>query len=194
MSNKVKFGLSNVYYSTVTETLDTTTGQYTYAYATPKPLKGAVSLSLEAQGDTTTFRADNVDYFVTTSNNGYEGDLELALISDDFKKDCLGYVEDSNNVLVEKADAQPTAFALLFQFEGDANARRHIMYQCKATRPATASNTTAETIEPVTESISIKATARLNDNIVKASTKLDDTTSTQYTNWFTTVYVPSFGA
>jgi len=191
MSNKVKFGLSNVYYSLVTEALDAQTGQYTYTYATPKPLKGAVSLSLEAQGDTTTFRADNVDYYVTSSNNGYEGDLELALVTDDFKIDCLGYAKDTNDVLYEKADAQPALFALLFQFEGDQNARRHIMYQCKATRPATASQTTAETIEPVTETLTIRATARLNDNLVKASTQLDDTTSAQYTAWFTTVYVPT---
>lgn len=184
--------MSRVYYSKRTETLVTTTGQYTYSYASPKALVGAVSLNLNANGEQTTFRADNVDYWVTYSNNGYEGDLELAIVSDDFKKDCLGYVLDNNNLLVEKSDAQPAAFALLFQFEGDNNARRHVFYNCKATRPATASQTTGTSIEPVTETINIKATPRLNDSVVKASSKLDDTSSSQYTNWFSTVQVPTF--
>ena len=191
-TNKVKYGLSQVYYSKATETLVTTTGQYTYSYASPKALVGAVSLNLNADGEQTVFRADNVDYFVTYSNNGYEGDLELALISDDFKKDCLGYVLDQNNLLVEKADAQPSAFALMFQFEGDNNARRHVFYNCTASRPATASQTTGTSIEPVTETINLKATPRLNDKVVKASSKLDDTSSTQYTNWFSTVQQPTF--
>lgn len=190
-TNKVKYGLSHVFYAVRTETLVTSTGQYTYTYATPKALVGAVSLNLDAQGEQTTFRADNVDYYITYSNNGYEGDLELAIVSDDFKKDCLGYVLDSNNLLIEKADAQPAAFALLFQFEGDANARRHVFYNCKATRPATASQTTGTTIEPVTETVNITAKPRLNDKVVKASSKLDDTSTTQYTNWFSTVQVPS---
>ncbi len=189
MSNKVKYGLSNVYYSVYTESLNEQ-GQYTYTYATPVAIKGAVNLSLESQGEQTTFRADNVDYFVTSSNNGYQGDLEVALLPDSFKIDVLGYTLDSNKVLVEKADAKPKGFALMFQFEGDANARRHVLYNCKAERPSVASQTTDTTIEPVTDTITITAVARLNDNVVKASTKLDDTTSAQYTGWFTSVYQP----
>lgn len=194
MANKVKYGLSNVYYSVVTETLDSATGNYTYSYATPVAIKGAVNLSLEAQGEQSTFRADNVDYFVTSSNNGYEGDLEVALIPDSFKTDCLGYKTDANGILYETVDAKPQAFALLFQFEGDDKARRHVMYNCIASRPSVASQTTEETIEPVTDTLSITAIARLSDGIVKASTKLDDNTSTQYNNWFTTVYVPTVEA
>lgn len=191
MANKVKYGLSNVYYSVATETLDSETGQYTYTYGTPKALKGAVNLSMEAQGDQSTFRADNVDYFVTSSNNGYEGDLELALVTDDFKIDCLGLETDTNGIVYEKNDAKPKAFALMFQFEGDQNARRHIFYNCIASRPSVASQTTEDTIEPVTDTLSITATARLNDGIVKASTAEGDNTSTQYNTWFTQVYVPT---
>jgi phi13 family phage major tail protein len=188
MANKVKYGLSNVYYSVMTETI--TGGVYSYTYDTPVPILGAVNLSLTANSEQTTFRADNIDYFVTYSNNGYEGDLEVALIPDSFKKDILGELEDTNGVVYEKNDAKPKAFALLFQFEGDDKARRHVLYNCKASRPALASQTTDTTIEPVTETLSITATGRAGDGLVKASSKWDDTTTTEYTNWFTQVYQP----
>lgn len=188
-TNKVKYGLSNVYYSVVTESLSTG-GVYTYSYATPVAIKGAVNLSLNQSGEQTVFRADNLDYFVTYSNNGYEGDLEVALIPDSFLEDVMQFQKDNNNVLYEVNDKVPKAFALLFQFEGDQNARRHVLYNCKASRPRVASQTTDTTITPVTEILSIKASARLNDGVVKASTKLDDTSSAQYTGWFSSVYTP----
>lgn len=190
MANKVKFGLSNVFYSVATETYVSTTNTYSYSYATPVPLKGAVNLSLEAQGEQNAFRADNIDYYISSSNNGYEGDLELALIPDNFKIDCLGASTDSNGILVEKVDDKALAFALLFQFEGDAKARRHVIYNCKASRPAVASQTTEETIEPVTDTLSIRATGRAGDGLVKASTVDGDNTSAQYTGWFSSVYEP----
>lgn len=190
MANKVKFGLSNVYYSVVTETYVASTNTYTYSYATPVALRGAVNLSLDAQGESTSFRADNVDYYTSVSNNGYEGSLELALVPDDFKIACLGCSTDQNGVIYETVNDKALAFALLFQFEGDEKARRHVLYNCKASRPAVASQTTEETIDPVTESLDITATGRLSDGLVKASTVDGDSSSQQYTDWFTTVYTP----
>lgn len=189
--NKVKFGLSNAMWATMTETYVATTNTYTYSYSTPKPLKGAVSLSLEAQGDQSAFRADNIDYYISSSNNGYEGDFEVALVPDDFKIACLGASTDSNGVLMENVNDKAVAFALLFQFEGDDKARRHCLYNCKASRPAVASQTTEETIDPVTETINIRATARIGDGLVKASTVDGDNSSAQYTGWFSSVYEPS---
>ena len=83
---KVKFGLSNVHYAVAT--IDDTTHAATYG--TPVPFPGAVSMSLEAQGEQTPFRADNIDYWVGNSNSGYSGDLEMALITDAFRKDFSG--------------------------------------------------------------------------------------------------------
>ena len=182
MANKVKYGLSRCYYALFNESAGT--------YGTVKQLPGAVSLSLEQQGETTPFRADNIDYWTSVSNNGYEGDLELALIPDDFLKDIMGEVSDSTTGLqYEVATAQPKAFALLFQFEGDDKATRHIMYNCKASRPAVGSQTTPDgAIEPQTETISVKCSARPTDNIVKAKCKDGDTC---YANFFSAVVLPS---
>lgn len=191
MANKVKYGLSNVFYSVATETYVATTNTYSYSYATPVPLKGAVNLSLEAQGEQNAFRADNIDYYISSSNNGYEGDFELALIPDSFKIACLGATTDSNGILTEHVDDKAVAFALLFQFEGDDKARRHVLYNCKASRPAVASQTTEETIDPVTDTLSIRATGRTGDGLVKSSTVDGDNSSVQYTGWFSSVYEPS---
>lgn len=179
--NKVKFGLSKAYYAIFNETAGT--------YETPVAMPGAVSLSLEQQGETTPFRADNIDYWTAVSNNGYEGELELALIPDSFLTDVMGELADATSGLqYEVADAQPKAFALLFQFEGDQNATRHVMYNCKATRPSVASQTTPDgAIEPQTETISIKASARPQDNIVKAKAAAE---ATAYASFFTAVQIP----
>ena len=188
MENKIKYGLKNVYYAIAT--IDSN-GAATYGE--PVAFPGAVSLSLDPQGDTTPFYADNIVYYTSISNNGYSGDLELAKIPDAFFKDVLGYTADTSGVLIEDANASPVHFALMFQFEGDAHAKRHVLYNCTAERPDIASATKEASIEPQTETISINATtiynATLNKDVVKASAT--PTESTAYNAWFTTVYQSS---
>lgn len=187
--NKVKYGLKNVYYAVAT--IDESTHAATYS--TPVAFPGAVSLSLDPEGELTPFCADNVDYWVGNSNNGYSGDLEMALITDSFRKDVLGYTDDDNGVLVENKDVEAVHFALMFQFEGDQKATKHVLYNCTSTRPSAAGETTAETIEPQTETVTITASsiynASLEREIVKASTG-NSTDTTVYDGWTSAVYSP----
>lgn len=189
MANKIKYGLKNVHYAIGSPQ---TNGSMTYS--TPVPFPGAVSLSLEPQGDNSPFYADNIVYWVGASNTGYQGDLEIARVIDSFKKDVLGMINDGKSVLVEDANAPAVHFALLFQFEGDDKATKHVMYNCTATRPSAAGNTKAESVEPQTESVTITATsvynATLDADIVKAEAN-GDSDSTTYGNWFNTVYLPT---
>lgn len=187
-NNKVKFGIKNCYYAVAT-----IADNGSATYASPVALKGAVSLSLEAQGDNSPFYADDITYYVAAANSGYQGDLELALIPDAFKKDVLGYAQDANGVLYEDADAETKHFALLFEFSGDQHATRHVMYNCTATRPATGSTTIGENKEPQTESITITAkpiyNASIAKNVVKSS--CTENQATQYAAWNSTVYQPT---
>lgn len=188
MANKVKYGLKNVYYAKATIGA---TG--TATYATPVAWPGAVSLSLEPEGETSNFFADNIAYATFSSNSGYTGTFESALTPDSFLKDIMGYVEDPNDdkVLIEDAGASAGHFALLFQFEGDDKATKHVLYNCVATRASMEASTTEDTIEAQTDTIEFTATsiynATLAKDIVKA--KAEDG-ATDYSTWTTAVYQP----
>lgn len=185
MSNKIKYGLKNVYYSVAT---DDGTGTLTYA-TPPVSIAGAVNLSMEAQGDSTPFFADNIIYWQGTANNGYSGTLEVARIPESFLTDVLGEVEDSNGVLYESADTSTVEFALLFQFEGDATATRHCFYRCTCSRAAANGSTVESSITPQTETLNITAMPRISDNLVKSRCD-ESTAATQYSAWFSEVYEP----
>ena len=183
--NKVKYNLKNVHAAEMT-----VTDEEAFTYATPQAIPGAVSISLDAEGETTPFYADGIVYFRSTTNNGYSGDLEIALIPEWFRTDILKEKLDANGVLVERIDnAETEKFALLFEFDGDVNAIRHVLYNCSASRPSIESETREETIEPGTETLSLTADPR-SDGLVKSRT--GDTTSAEtYNNWYTAVYVPA---
>ena len=168
MSNKVKYNLKNVHAAKLTETVED--GVTTFSYATPKAIPGAVSLSLDAEGDSSPFYADGIVYFRTSSNNGYSGDLEMALIPEWFRTEILREKLDNKGVLVEKSDVTETEkFALLFEFDGDVKAIRHVLYNCSASRPSIESKTREDTIEPGTETLSLTADPR-SDGLVKSRT------------------------
>lgn len=183
MANKIKYGIKNVYYAVATAG---TGGVLTYA--TPVAIPGAVSLSMEAQGDTNTFYADNIAYFTSTANNGYQGDLEVALLPDSFRVDVLGEELDTKGFYVESVNGSNIEFALLFQFEGDEAATRHCLYRCTASRPAVSGSTKEESIEPQTESITITAMPRINDEVIKSRCP---STASDYATWFSAVVEPT---
>lgn len=186
MANKIKYGLKNVYYAVATIGTDNTA-----TYETPVAFPGAVSLSLDPQGENTPFYADNIVYWVGNGNTGYQGDLEVARVIDSFKEDVLGMVKDGKDVLIEDANSQIVHFALLFQFEGDEKATKHVMYNCTCTRPASSGTTKGESIEPQTETLTITATSIYNSSLQKDVIKAEatgDSDSTTYSGWNSAVY------
>ena len=188
MNNKVKYNLKNVHAAKLTETV--TNGVSTFTYGTPKAIPGAVSISLDAEGESSPFYADGIVYFRSVTNNGYSGDLEIALIPEWFRTEILQEELDSKGVLIEKSDhRENTKFALLFEFDGDTNAIRHVLYNCTSSRPSIDSETKEDTIEPGTEKLSITADPRA-DGLVKAKTG-DTTDSATYDNWYKAVYIPT---
>lgn len=185
--NKIKYNLKNVHIAKQTETeTDETT---TYTYTDPKKIPGSVSLSLDAQGEISKFYADGIVYYVASSNNGYEGDLEVALIPSWFRTEILNEGLDSNKVLVENANNEPEKFAMLFEFDGDVKAIRRCLYNCSCTRPSIASETKEDTVQPGTETLTITCSPR-TDGVVKAQTG-PDTTDKVYTDWYKKVYAPT---
>ena len=188
MGNKVKFNLKNVHAAKLTETV--TEGVTTFSYATPRAIPGAVSISLDAEGESSPFYADGIVYFRSVTNNGYSGDLEMALIPEWFRTEILQEELDGKGVLIEKSDNRESVkFALLFEFDGDINCIRHVLYNCTSSRPSIESETKEDTIEPGTEKLTITADPRA-DGLVKARTG-DTTDAATYTGWYQTVYLPA---
>ena len=182
--NKVKFNICNVHYALITVDED---GDITFG--TPVAMPGAVSLSLEPNGEPSNFYADGYAYYTISNNMGYEGDLELAMVPESFRTDVLKESLDDNSVLVESANVETANFALLFEFDGDVKKIRHVLYNCSAARPNIESTTNEEEIEVQTETLAITA-APLANGYVKARTG-DSTTDTVYTGWYSSVYMPT---
>lgn len=182
--NKVKFNICNVHYALITVDED---GEVTFG--TPVAMPGAVSLSLEPNGEPSNFYADGYAYYTISNNMGYEGDLELAMVPESFRTDVLKESLDDNSVLVESANVETANFSLLFEFDGDVKKIRHVLYNCSAARPNIESATNEEEIEVQTETLAITA-APLANGYVKARTG-DSTTDTVYTGWYTSVYMPT---
>ena len=181
-ANKVKFGLKNCHYAKAT--LDPVTNEVTFG--TPVAIPGAVNLSLDPEGDTEPFYADDMVYYTTIANNGYSGDLELALVPESFRKDILKETEDANGVLVENSDVETEHFALLFEFSGDKKKIRHCLYYCSVARPTIEGKTIEDSKEVQTEKLELTATP-LPNGLVKVKTGAN-TSDAVYNGWYTGVY------
>lgn len=180
--NKVTFGLKNVHYATY----EVAAGVITYG--TPVRIPGAVELSLEPRGDMTEFYADDVLYYSASNNQGYDGTLTIAEIIEKFAIDCLGEVKDSTDmVMTEKSTAVGKPFALMFEFDGDVKATRHVLYSCTASRPKVGSSTRTNSKEPNTNELSFVASPRETDYAVKTKTTAT-TPQAIYDAWYSKVY------
>ena len=74
--NKVTFGLQDVHWAEVTS--EGSDGTLTYGNV--ERLRGAAELTLEPTGDKGSYKADNINFYTTESNDGYEGTLKVALL------------------------------------------------------------------------------------------------------------------
>ncbi|MCG6184242.1 phage tail protein [Anoxybacillus sp. LAT_38] len=188
--NKVTFGLEKVHIAFLTDLATPT-------WETPIHIPGAVRFAPEAQGEESTFYADNGPYFTYTSNNGYTAELEMANIPDDVLAEMLGWEIDADGALVETTDGIPKEFALMGQVLGDKKNRRFVYYRCKASRPSKENSTRAESVEPNTDTLNIRILPIEVDmngqkkNIVRRVMELSDTNQAAYDAFFNSVTLPT---
>ncbi len=177
-TNKVRYGLKNVHYALLTEDAGTIT------YGTPVAWPGAKSITLDPEGDTSTYYADDMAYFTTNSNNGYSGTLEMTYLPEDIKKAIFNNVTTKDGLLAEDANSLPNNVALMFEFTGDKNATKHIFYRVVFGRPSIEGETKEDTVDPKTTSMDITCIPVENDG--HAWVKADCFSGTsKYTNFYT---------
>lgn len=179
--NKVHYDLVDVHAALLTIVEGVVT------FGTPKKLEGSISLDLSAQGNLRKIRADGLVYWQDHSNQGYEGNLNVAQAPDWFRIAYLGEtLDETDKVQVENAEAEHVPFALLFGFKGDKARRCHVLYNCVAGRPGIKGENKENEKDPDTESIPISAVP-LPDGNVKASTTAD-TPEAVVKGWYSAVW------
>lgn len=180
--NKVLYGIEQCYVAKIIETDGAIT------YDTPIPMPGIVGLNFDPEGEETPFFADNVKYFIASANQGYSGDLEIAMTPKEFLTEILGRTEDENGAIFENADDKTARFALMFQGQGDQTNRRWVFFDCTATRPSRENNTKEDTIEVGTETMTITMSPRNTDKAVMAYIEPNETNQDVYNSFFEKVY------
>ena len=177
-TNKVRYGLSNVHVGTVAMDDGTPT------FSAPKAYPGAVNMTLDAEGEQSIFYADNIAYYVTNSNNGYTGELEMAYLYDWFETEYLGNKESQEGMIVETSDVPTQMAYIMFQFEGDVNATKYIIYNATFSQPSLEGSTQEDTTEPNTTTIPFTSVPLVTEfgKIVRAKVPY---TASNYATFFT---------
>lgn len=164
-----------------------------------KDLPGAVSLTLTAEGgDGSDFYADDGIWATFPgTNGGYSGDLELANIPDEARRDLLGEViDEATGVQFETTDAEPPEFALVTEAQTNVGPIATVLYSVKATRPEFNANTKGENVDVDTETLSLRIGAREfevggeKSKYVKGTLQKTDENAAQYAAFFDDVVLP----
>jgi phi13 family phage major tail protein len=180
-TNKVRFGLRNVFVAPITDSGKALT------YGTPIAWPGATEISLDPSGDKIVFNADDVVYWSADNNQGYTGKITLADIPEALETLLFGNKKDTNGVMIENADNTGSDVALMFEFSGDKNKLRHVMYKVSFSRSSIAGATKSDKVDVQTKEFEFTAVPDPYTMAVKAKATSD---TTQYATWNTKVYVP----
>ena len=178
---KVQFGISQLHVGTYTETV--ATSGTTITLGTPYHQAGAVSFSPEVESSNNDFYADNIVYWSGYSGGKIEGDLEVAMFDDQFKKNFLGYKTLTNGGLANVKNPTKSSVYIAFQTETDGTPLRVILYNCALGNISRSYETIGEQKEPKTATLPITCIGASTNGVTMATFKQGDTGySTLFTN------------
>lgn len=167
--NKVEFGISNLHFGTYSVADDGTV-----TIGAPYHLPGARNFAPEQDSSNNIAYADNMAYWSEYTDGPFEGDLEVMLFTDDFKKNFLGYRQLVDGGLATVKNAQKPNVWIAFDIEGDAEKRRAVFYNCSLGAITREYATIEEEKEPATETIPITCVGDNATGVTKATFKPDD--------------------
>lgn len=184
-TNKVEFGLSEIHVGTYTVNGGVVT------MGTPYKLPGAVSMSLEPEGDENKFYADDTTYWSNYQDNGFKGTLEMARFTDAFKTQFLGYATLADGGIAAVKGAEKPKVYVCFQGKGDAQKRRCILYNVTLGQIKTEKKTIEDKTEPGTQSIDITVDGDVATGLTKVEYSED---ASGYSTLFTNPPAPAVPA
>lgn len=112
--NKVEFGFSKFAYQILGEEA-----------STPVIINGSVKMKLELETVSDVFEADDIDYWTDEYIKSASGELEIALLPDEFLTNVLGYIKLANGALAEPdRGGNKKPCHIIFEGQGDKHARR----------------------------------------------------------------------
>lgn len=178
--NKIEYGLKNLYLALLTEADD---GKITWG--TPFAVPGAVSLTQQAVGDSQNIYGDDTVYYTHSTNNGYEGSVNIVMLTDDVRTKVFGEEEYAAGQMVELTDVKQKRFAMLFECSGDQKNARHIMYDVSFKRGDVEHKTVEDSMEHAEFSMDYTARPiRLDDEHLAVKERIEQG-STKYSTVFT---------
>lgn len=149
--NKIKYGMKNVHLFKMTD--DGTA--VTYGESLPWP--GASELSLDANGDALEAYFDDVLYERIENNQGYTGKLTMAYVQPEIEALIVGSKLDDNGGVLENSDNTGSHVGMSFEFSGDKNKVRHVLYNCVFSRPSDGSASRSDKLEAQTSELEFSA-------------------------------------
>ena len=187
MANKVRFGLSNVHYSLISEDAST----HAITFGTPVAWRGAVSLTIDVEADTNKFYADNGVWASFDSATGGTATLEMADVPESVYTDLLGFIKTAADEIVENTTPISQEFALLFEVSGNTDPIGYRLYRCTLSRPGLTANTTNESTDPETSSFTLTYMPIDNGDVktIKSHQVLD--TAQKKTAFYASVALPT---
>ncbi|WP_288070770.1 major tail protein [Adlercreutzia caecimuris] len=170
-------------------------------YGAPKPLLGAVSVTVDPEGESNPFYADNSIYFDEETNAGYTGKFEVAYLEDEARADLLGEIIDAIGGIYDDADASGSHVAFMWQTNGNVRNKRVVYYDVSFKRPSEADQTKNEKTDPGTfelEFTAVPVEIEVGDRTSKTSKYSLPSDKAEakaaYDKWFEAVAMPQAAA
>jgi phi13 family phage major tail protein len=180
--NKVVFGVSELHFGTYD-----VAGDGTVTLGTPFHLPGTVNISLDAESESNTVNADNVAYWIGYSDNGYTGEIENVHFTDEFKTTFMNYRELTGGGIAQYKNISNKKVYIMFEGEGDAEKRRHIMYNVSLGQITHEHGTTEASKTPEHDTLPITV---VGDNKTGLTRTVYQSSDAAYDTMFTTPPAP----
>ncbi len=142
--------------------IETHNGDITYLNS--KKISNAQEMAVDLIGGTTSTYADDKIYAMFNLIAGYTMNLKVTELSDEFKREILGYERDQHNNLIETDKNISVPFALGYEISGDANKRRIWHLFCYANPISISTKSKTDGVEANSITLTINTYSRILKN------------------------------